>query len=154
MDNYGQNHLFFYQDFLYATEHEDIKNLMVELRSLEKQRLSFLEDEKELAFFESKDEENELLYLLLYKVFFHLFYLKLRHDKNEEFILIEEKIYHKIKAYLYLHQVRAPILLFPNYCLNRISEPLNDLLLFLVKLLMTGVYFLFGWTGWLKQCIR
>jgi len=152
MDHYERNHIFFYQDFLYVTQNDNLRKLMATLRSLEKQRLSFLKDKNDLASFTPEKDESELLYLLLYRIFFHLFYLKFRLKKNEQKIEIETEIYHQIKAYLYVE--RVPIYLFLHYCLRRMSEPLNDFLLLLVKLLMTAIYFLFGWSGLFKKCTR
>lgn len=154
MSGYQKNYIFFYQDFLSSTDNQEIRHLCLELREIEKMRLEFFNKDIEIYKFEEDEDETVLLFLLLYTVSFHLFYLKMNSEKNQELIILESEILHKIKTFFYLNELRAPVYLFPKYCLERLSRPLNDGLLFIVKALMTTLYFCMGWIGRLGKCIR
>ncbi len=154
MDNYSQNHIFFYQDLIHFSEDKNLRKLCIELRDLENIRLKYLPSDIETCSFHRDEDDKVRIFYLLYRVTFHLFRLKMNGDSGHELIVVEEEILHKIKSYLYVQGNRPPAYLFPKYCLERISAPLNDGLLIFVKILMTTAYFCMGWSKRLSKCIR
>ncbi len=152
-NSFSVGHLYFFQDLVLKSEDRHV-DMLLKLHEFEILREYYLYNNEELRNYKEVVNVDQELIELKINILFHLTYISLFCRKEDMLIGIERKQYKLISSYIKHNKLSGFNIAFVKHIVLLISEPLNELLIGMVKLLMCFVYIFLGWTGRLKKCIR